>query len=142
MTEPRASIAFRTAAAADVPAIVALVESAYRGESGLRGWTTESHLLDGQRTDAADVGALIARPDSCVLLAFRDGALVACLEQDAPDDRGHYLCYLSRQQLPKRIRAFIDFMTTSIRALDLCGIELTAQRIHLPAAADAAGVPA
>jgi DNA-binding transcriptional LysR family regulator len=74
--------------------------------------------------------------------ALRDGALVACLEQDAPDDRGHYLCYLSRQQLPKRIRAFIDFMTTSIRALDLCGIELTAQRIHLPAAADAAGVPA
>ena len=74
--------------------------------------------------------------------ALRDGALVACLEQDAPDDRGHYLCYLSRQQLPKRIRAFIDFMTTSIRALDLCGIELTAQRVHLPAAADASGVPA
>ena len=77
MTEPRAPVAFRTARAADVPAIVALVESAYRGESGLRGWTTESHLLDGQRTDAADVEALIARPDSCVLLALRDGALVA-----------------------------------------------------------------
>jgi DNA-binding transcriptional LysR family regulator len=74
--------------------------------------------------------------------ALRDGTLVACLEQDAPDDRGHYLCYLSRQQLPKRIRAFIDFMTTSIRALDLCSIELTAQRSHLPAPADAVAVRA
>lgn len=51
--------------------------------------------------------------------ALRAGALVTCLAHVAPDDRGHYLCYLSRQQLPKRIRAFIDFMTTRIRALDL-----------------------
>lgn len=51
--------------------------------------------------------------------ALRAGALVACLGDVAPDDRGHYLCYLSRQQLPKRIRAFIDFMTIRIRALDL-----------------------
>lgn len=77
MIESPAIVSFRTAGAEDVPAIVALVESAYRGESGLRGWTTESHLLDGQRTDAADVAGLIARPDSRVLLATRDGVLVA-----------------------------------------------------------------
>lgn len=46
------------------------------------------------------------------------GELVSCLGDVAPDDRGHYLCFLSRQQLPKRIRVFIDFMTTRIRALD------------------------
>lgn len=39
--------------------------------------------------------------------------------QHAPDDRGHYACYLSRQHLPARIRVFIDFMTEQIRALDL-----------------------
>lgn len=50
---------------------------------------------------------------------LRTGRLVACLAQYAPDDRGHYLCYLSRQQLPARIRVFIDFMTAGIRALDL-----------------------
>lgn len=77
MTNTTTLFSFRSAAAADVPAIVALVESAYRGESGLRGWTTESHLLDGQRTDAADVGALIARQHSRVLLAERDGQLKA-----------------------------------------------------------------
>ena len=46
------------------------------------------------------------------------GRLVACLAQYAPDDRAHYLCYLSRRQLPARIRVFIDYMTTAIRALD------------------------
>jgi DNA-binding transcriptional LysR family regulator len=62
--------------------------------------------------------------------ALRAGTLVACLAHIAPDDRGHYLCYLSRQQLPKRIRVFIDFMTTRIRALDLdySTIELNARR--------------
>jgi DNA-binding transcriptional LysR family regulator len=50
---------------------------------------------------------------------LRARRLVACLAQYAPDDRGHYLCYLSRQQLPVRIRVFIDYMTTAVRALDL-----------------------
>lgn len=52
---------FRVAEPADVDAIVALVESAYRGESSEAGWTTEAHLIDGQRTDANEVSSLIAR---------------------------------------------------------------------------------
>lgn len=77
MTDTLPRIAFRQAGAADVPAIVALVQSAYRGESGRRGWTTESHLLDGQRTDVADVTALISREGSRVLMAERGGQLKA-----------------------------------------------------------------
>lgn len=73
---------FRVATPADVAAIVALVESAYRGDSGRRGWTTESDLLDGQRTDADEVAALIADPAARMLLAERDGQLLAsCLIQ-------------------------------------------------------------
>lgn len=83
-------LAFRAATAADIPAVVALVESAYRGESGLRGWTTESNLLDGQRTDAQDVGEAIARPDSLVLLAEHDGALVACCHLEKQDDAAYF----------------------------------------------------
>ncbi|NOV27057.1 LysR family transcriptional regulator [Cupriavidus necator] len=45
--------------------------------------------------------------------------LLVALGRYAPDDRGHYLCYLSRQHLPTRIRVFIDFMVEHIRALDL-----------------------
>lgn len=51
--------------------------------------------------------------------ALRDGRLVACLAQNAPSERGHYLCYLSRKHLPVRIRVFVDYMTEGIRALDL-----------------------
>lgn len=51
--------------------------------------------------------------------ALRAGLAVSCLDGAAPEDRGHYLCYLSRRQLPKRIRAFIDFITREVRALDL-----------------------
>ncbi|MFC8720066.1 GNAT family N-acetyltransferase [Kitasatospora sp. NPDC057198] len=69
---------FRAAEARDVPALVALVESAYRGESSRAGWTTEAHLLEGQRTDAAAVAELLERPDSVVLLVERDGAPAAC----------------------------------------------------------------
>ena len=46
-------LTFRDAAPDDVDAVAALVESAYRGESSKIGWTTEAHLLDGQRTDRA-----------------------------------------------------------------------------------------
>ncbi len=42
--------------------------------------------------------------------------LIACLSQHAPDDGGHYLCYLSRKQLPARIRVFADYVTEHTRA--------------------------
>jgi DNA-binding transcriptional LysR family regulator len=53
----------------------------------------------------------------CHLL--REGRLVPAMPQYAPDDRGHYICYLSRQHLPSRIRVFVDYMTAAIRAMDL-----------------------
>jgi LysR family transcriptional regulator, regulator for bpeEF and oprC len=53
----------------------------------------------------------------CELL--RDERLVSCLGQHAPDDGGHYLCYLSRKLLPARIRVFVDYMTEHTRLLDL-----------------------
>jgi LysR family transcriptional regulator for bpeEF and oprC len=53
----------------------------------------------------------------CDLL--RDKQLVSCLAQHAPDDGGHYICYLSRKQLPARVRVFVDYMTEHTRAMDL-----------------------
>lgn len=47
------------------------------------------------------------------------GRLVACLAEYAPDDRGHFLCYLSRHHMPMRVRVFVDDMTQRIRALGL-----------------------
>lgn len=47
--------------------------------------------------------------------AVRAGKLVTCLDHIAPHERSHYICYLGRKHQPKRIRAFIDFMTARIR---------------------------
>ncbi|GAB3783843.1 GNAT family N-acetyltransferase [Dyella agri] len=81
---------FRPAVMADVPAIVALVESAYRGDSGRAGWTTESDLLDGQRTDVAGVAALLGQPYSMLLLAERDGVLLASCHIERRGDSGYF----------------------------------------------------
>jgi hypothetical protein len=69
---------FRTATTADVGRIVALVESAYRGDSSRTGWTTEADLLDGQRTDEADVTAAVTDGNGRMILAEIEGGLVAC----------------------------------------------------------------
>jgi ribosomal protein S18 acetylase RimI-like enzyme len=74
------TLAFRFARSGDVPAVVDLVESAYRGESSREGWTTEADLLDGQRTDAEAISALLTRPGTVMLLAEADGQLVGCCQ--------------------------------------------------------------
>lgn len=81
----------RPATTADVPAVVALVQSAYRGEASRAGWTTEADLLAGQRTDAAAVAAEVADPRLAVLLAEDDAGLLACVQVA---DRGDGLAYV------------------------------------------------
>lgn len=63
---------------------------------------------------------------------LRAGRLVACLPQHAPDDHGHHICYLSRQQLPARVRVFIDHMIVHTRALDLPCLTSPVSTIHQP----------
>ena len=74
------TLAFRFAHTGDVPAVVDLVESAYRGESSRAGWTTEADLLDGRRTDAEAISTVLAGPASTMLLAEADGQLVGCCQ--------------------------------------------------------------
>ncbi|MBT9394180.1 GNAT family N-acetyltransferase [Hymenobacter sp. NST-14] len=62
---------FAPATAADVPALNRLVNRAYRGEASEQGWTTESGLLAGQRTDEADLLEQLGRPGATFLLARR-----------------------------------------------------------------------
>ena len=87
---------FRAAEAADIPAIVPLVESAYRGDASRVGWTTEADFLDGRRTGPDDVGACIARPRSRILLAesvLAESAqhqLLACAHVADEDGAGYF----------------------------------------------------
>jgi GNAT superfamily N-acetyltransferase len=73
-------LTFRFAGASDTPGIVALVESAYRGEASRAGWTTEADLLDGQRTDAAAVRAIVRSEGGVLLVAEDEGRLVGCCQ--------------------------------------------------------------
>jgi len=72
-------LTIRDATPADIPALHALVESAYRGEASRAGWTTEADLLDGQRTDAEDLASILADPEQGLLTAWRDDVLIGCI---------------------------------------------------------------
>ncbi|MDE2144274.1 MAG: GNAT family N-acetyltransferase [Elusimicrobia bacterium] len=89
-------ISFRSADASDVEALVALVNSGYRGESSKKGWTTEADLLGGQRTDADKIREMIAARDSRVELAFdAEGGLIACVHLKKEADGSCYLGMLT-----------------------------------------------
>jgi ribosomal protein S18 acetylase RimI-like enzyme len=86
----RAELSFREATEADVGRLVRLIESAYRGESSRAGWTTEADLLDGQRTDPAGVREVIDSPVSRMLVAERDGTIVACCQLEHRGDAAYF----------------------------------------------------
>ncbi|HVV77455.1 MAG TPA: GNAT family N-acetyltransferase [Mycobacteriales bacterium] len=73
-------LSFRAATPGDVAAVVALVESAYRGDASRAGWTTEADLLDGQRTDAAAVQETVEAVDRLLLLGYDGEVLRGCCE--------------------------------------------------------------
>ena len=69
----------RGATVADVPALHVLIERAYRGDAARAGWTHEADLIGGQRTDVAQLAAMLAEPGTTILLAEEDGALAGCV---------------------------------------------------------------
>jgi ribosomal protein S18 acetylase RimI-like enzyme len=90
---------FRDATAADVPALVALVTSAYRGDASRAGWTTEADLIEGNRIDPEVLLQDIARPRSRVLLAERDGVLLACAHVCEEGGAGYFGMFSVRPEL-------------------------------------------
>lgn len=77
LNDPTISIA----TASDIPALLALVNSAYRGEAAKKGWTHEADLIAGEiRTDEASILKMINTPGA-VFLTCRDEnrTLIACV---------------------------------------------------------------
>lgn len=85
-----AALHFRAATPHDIPALVALVTSAYRGDASRAGWTTEADFLDGNRIDPDVLRADIEREHSRVLLAERDQRLIACAHVSVENDAGYF----------------------------------------------------
>jgi ribosomal protein S18 acetylase RimI-like enzyme len=90
MKSQERQLTFRPAIMADVERIVALVNSAYRGESSRAGWTTEADLLAGQRTDAEEVGNLISSADSLILLGMNGEKIIGSVHLQ----HGKHVAYL------------------------------------------------
>ena len=64
----------------DIPAIVRLVNSAYRGEGAKKGWTTEADLLDGTRTDEANISELMHDTNAVILKCInQEGGMIGCV---------------------------------------------------------------
>ncbi|MER5480720.1 GNAT family N-acetyltransferase [Streptomyces sp. NPDC002734] len=92
-------LVFREATTQDVDALIDLVESAYRGDSSRAGWTTEADILDGQRTDAAAVREIVDHPSQRLLVAERDGLLVACCQLEHRGDHAYFGMFAVRPGL-------------------------------------------
>lgn len=66
----------RKAILTDIPQLEILINSAYRGDSSKKGWTTEADLLDGIRTDADSLEQMITKKDAVILQSFNENNLL------------------------------------------------------------------
>ncbi|MFD5030649.1 GNAT family N-acetyltransferase [Streptomyces sp. NPDC058220] len=94
-----AELTYRDATAADADALVALIESAYRGDSSRTGWTTEADILEGQRTDPQGVLDVIEAPGSRLLVVERDGGLIACCQIEHRGEAAYFGMFAVRPGL-------------------------------------------
>jgi len=81
---------FRKAGISDIPSLHSLVNSAYRGDSSKKGWTTEAELLDGQRTDPEGLREMISGPDSQIELAVDDEKILGCVYIKREEDQLYF----------------------------------------------------
>ena len=77
------------ASADDIPQLLLLVNSAYRGEASRKGWTTEADFLDGDlRIDAENLAELLKKERSVVLKYTTPGQPIqGCVYLDKRDNR-------------------------------------------------------
>jgi GNAT superfamily N-acetyltransferase len=92
-------LTFRFAERTDAPAIAALIEEGYRGDESRRGWTTEADLIEGNRTTAAEIEALIAAPNARFIMAFDKGALIGCALIKNENGEGYFGMFAVRPAL-------------------------------------------
>jgi ribosomal protein S18 acetylase RimI-like enzyme len=76
---------FYLATQEDIPYLHDLVNSAYRGESSRKGWTTEADFLDGIRVDSEGLLEMIQNKNAAILIVNWKGRPAGCvylLQQD------------------------------------------------------------
>ena len=80
----------------DINALVALINSAYRGEASKKGWTTEADLVQGElRTDITSLTDILKNKDAIMLkYVSENGDITGCVYLHK-QERGLYLGMLT-----------------------------------------------
>ena len=113
---------------ADAPALKALLEAAYRGDSARRGWNHEADILDDERTAPGEVEALLADEAVTILTAHEGAALIGCV---AVTIKGAALAYLGMLCVAPDLqsaglgRRLLDAAEDHARALGIAAMEMT-----------------
>ena len=63
----------------DITKLEILINSAYRGESGRKGWTTESDILSGIRIDSLELFAIINSVNSTIFKYELTDVILGCV---------------------------------------------------------------
>jgi ribosomal protein S18 acetylase RimI-like enzyme len=72
----------------DIPQLLQLINSAYRGEDAKKGWTHEADLIDGNmRTDTASLEQVIQKPGAVILKCFLDKTIIGCVYLEKKDSK-------------------------------------------------------
>ncbi len=81
----------------DIPVLVTLINSAYRGEESKKGWTTEADMVGGDlRTDAANMQELMQLPNAVFLkYTSPENKIEGCVFVDKREPGKLYLGMLS-----------------------------------------------
>jgi len=75
----------------DIAELNVLVNSAYRGESSKKGWTTEADLLGGIRVDEEGLKEMMNKPNAQILKGTDDaGKIIACVFVEKKNSRLYF----------------------------------------------------
>ena len=68
-----------TASLQDVSFLNLLINSAYRGESSKKGWTTEANILEGLRTTEEELTETVRNPKNTILKYTENDQIIGCV---------------------------------------------------------------
>lgn len=63
----------------DVPTLNKLINSAYRGETSKKGWTTEANILEGKRTTEDELIDIIKEEKNTILKYSKNNEIIGCV---------------------------------------------------------------
>lgn len=112
----------------DAPALKALLEAAYRGDSARAGWNHEADILDDERIAPGELAALLADPAVTILTARDADEIVGCVAVTRKNASLAYLgmlCVLPTLQSGGLGRRLLDAAEDLARAEGVAAMEMT-----------------